>query len=73
MCIRDRKSANDTTSFKCRNEKCIARTNRNSIRRLYKQSESSGFTNLKNHLRSCIGHNYLEIYNDGKNLRHEET
>ena len=62
------KSANDTTSFKCRNEKCIARTNRNSNRRLYKQSESSGFTNLKNHLRSCIGPNYLEIYNNRKNL-----
>ena len=48
--------------YYCRNEKCKAKPGRPAKR--YKQVPGTGWTNLINHLRSCVGPNYETIYND---------
>jgi hypothetical protein len=41
--------------YMCKNTKCQS---------IQKQKKSTGYTNLKNHLRSCIGDNFLGFYDD---------
>jgi hypothetical protein len=45
----------DKDFFLCNNPKCGNRL---------KQKEKSGYSNLKNHLRSCVGNNFQRIYED---------
>ena len=39
--------------YKCKNEKCL---------KIRSEVESKGYTNLKNHLRTCIGNNFEDVY-----------
>lgn len=53
----------DKHSFSyCRNEKCKAYADKPAKK--YKQAERSGYTNLLNHLRSCVGNAYESVYLD---------
>lgn len=51
----------DPTLFRCRNAKCGDRT--------YKQRSGSGYTNLRNHLRTCIGPNFEDVYKSSSGQR----
>jgi len=50
----------------CRNSKCQGSRGRPAKK--YKQDPGSGWTNLKNHLRSCVGPNYEDVYHE--HLKH---
>ena len=45
----------DKDFYVCNNPKCGSRK---------KQKENSGYTNLKNHLRSCVGNDFKQMYID---------
>jgi hypothetical protein len=45
----------DPDFYMCKNTKCQS---------IQKQTKSTGYTNLKNHLRSCTRDNFLGIYDD---------
>ena len=45
----------DADFYMCNNPQCKS---------IQKQKKSTGYTNLKNHLRSCIGDNFLGIYDN---------
>lgn len=57
-----RQSENDSSLYFCRNEKC--KPKRGKKLKGYKQHPGKGYTNLRNHLRSCIGENFEQVYRD---------
>ena len=46
--------------FYCQNEKC--RQKRGQKAKAYKQDISKGYTNLRAHLRTCVGPDFEQIY-----------
>lgn len=54
-----KKSLTDPSLFYCRNEKCNPKRG---VAKTYKQLKNKGYTNLRNHLRCCVGENFEEIY-----------
>lgn len=59
------KSKTESNTYYCRNAKCMSI--RGKVPKGYKQEKNKGFTNLRNHLRSCVGPDFEETYL--KNLR----
>ena len=52
----------DYSLYYCQNEKCKPRRGRKA--KGYKCVKGRGYTNLKNHLRTCIGEDYEQVYLD---------
>ena len=50
----------DKSFYLCRNEKC--KPKRGKKQKVYKQENGKGYTNLRNHRRSCVGENFEQIF-----------
>ena len=57
-----KQSVTDPSIYYCQNEKCQPK--RGMEAKGYKQNPGKGFTNLRNHLRSCVGPNFEDVYNN---------
>ena len=59
------KSNDQPDTYFCSNAKC--KSFRGNERKAFKQEKNKGFTNLRNHLRSCVGSDFEETFQ--KHLR----
>lgn len=57
-----RQSPDDPSVYYCRNAKCVPKQGHNG--KAYKQKPNSGWTNLRNHLRVCVGPNFEDVYRE---------
>lgn len=55
-----KQSTTDPAIYFCQNEKCLQK--RGQRAKSYKQDPKKGYSNLRNHLRTCVGEEFEEIY-----------